>query len=173
MGYLNRDWVHLRYMKQLILVLAVIVGPGASSDLLACSCGLDVFRSERTKVKDAKKGASAVFVGKLVRLTEPKKPDGSLTGEVIAEFEVDRAWKGVRSSKITVYTTNICCICGFPFHEGATYLVYAAGEKKLYTNICTRTVSIGVGSKSEDEEHLGKAIVVVAEQKKLWIKADQ
>jgi hypothetical protein len=109
-------------------------------------------------VREAKLGSNAIFVGKLIKLVEPRNDDGTFTGEVIAEFEVERAWTPLKNSRLTVYTTNICCICGFPFHEGIRYIVYASGKDKLYTTICMRTRPIGDGE-SGDEKYLGMPMI--------------
>lgn len=155
-------------MKNLFLFIFLVLCFGTTDYLQACSCDIPLLnKSEKGRVKKAKQGAEAVFVGKLVRLTEPKKDDGSFTGEVIAEFEVKRAWKGITSSKVTVYTTNICCICGYTFSEGATYIVYAYGKDRLTTNICTRTIPIGVESESNDERYLGKPLTIKEDKKSL------
>ena len=139
-----------------LVFLAGVILVG-TSDAFACSCDLSS-GPEEMQVNKAKANADAVFVGRLVRLVEPKNRDGSLTGEVIAEFEIERAWTDVKTSRITVYTTNICCICGFPFHKGMRYIVYASGKQKLYTSICTRTTILSEEG-SPDERYLGLPVV--------------
>ena len=138
----------------LFLAGLMLVG---TSEAFACSCDLPSGPDE-SQVKKAKASADAVFVGRLVKLVEPKNRDGSLTGEVIAEFEIERAWTDVKTSRITVYTTNICCICGFPFHKGMRYIVYASGKQKLHTTICTRTTTL-TEEGSPDERYLGIPVV--------------
>jgi len=120
----------------------------------ACSCSPPIGKTFRQQIRDGKAEAKAVFVGKLKKLEEPTNPDGKLTGEVIAHFEVERAWKGGIAEDITVYTTNTCCICGFPFSEGQRYIVYAHGENRLVVSMCSRTRRLDVAA-SPDESYLG------------------
>lgn len=62
-------------------------------------------------------------------------------------FEVDRAWKGVTTSSITIRTGyNTGNSSSYPFELGDYYLVYAShaygvSEKYLLTSLCSRTRS--------------------------------
>jgi hypothetical protein len=154
-------------VKHYFFLVFLVLSFGTTTYLQACSCDLPLGKSEKERVKKAKVTSDAIFVGKLVRLVEPKKDDGSFTGEVIAEFEVKRAWKGITSSRVTIYTTNICCICGYEFSEGATYIVFAYGKEKLSTSRCMRTTPIAEEGISNDEKYLGKPQVIRDDKKSL------
>lgn len=146
-------------MKALFFILTIslffLVG---TQDALGCSCAAPRSDSEEVQVNDAKENADAVFVGKLIKLVEPKNADGKPTGDVIAEFEVERAWTDMPTSRVKVHTTNICCICGFPFRKGMRYIVYASGKDRLSTNICTRTALL-LEEGSPDERYLGVPVI--------------
>ena len=66
-----------------------------------------------------------------------------LDGQVTV-FEVKKMWKGERSlNKITTKIITTCCLCGYEFEFGKTYLVYAlkgsVNENLYVTSICSRT----------------------------------
>jgi hypothetical protein len=60
-------------------------------------------------------------------------------------FEVDKSWKGVTTSSVTIRTGySTANSSGYPFELGDYYLVYASHaygdpEKYLLTSLCTRT----------------------------------
>ena len=59
-------------------------------------------------------------------------------------FQVERLYKGALASEVTVVTGQGHGDCGYRFQVGEQYLVYAGedGDKRLGTNICTRTTPI-------------------------------
>lgn len=94
--------------------------------------------------------ATAVFAGKAVKIVADPKHY-----EVTVTFEVSRAWKGDAGKTVAVTTARDGAACGFSFHEGDGYLVYAtAVENKLYTGLCTRTQVLAHAK--EDLGALGK-----------------
>ncbi len=62
-------------------------------------------------------------------------------------FEVDRAWKGVTTSSVTIWTGySTGNSSGYPFELGDYYLVYANHaygdpDKYLLTSLCSRTLA--------------------------------
>jgi hypothetical protein len=83
----------------------------------------------------ARDDATAVFSGEVIDI-------GVLgeTEEYAVRFAVERVWKGVSESEVTVRTFIDQGICGFPFEEGESYLVYAYGEPEdLTTSLIDRT----------------------------------
>ena len=63
---------------------------------------------------------AAVFSGKAVKVEADQKAH-----QVHATFEVIRVWKGEVGKTVTVTTNDNGGSCGFAFHEGDGYLVYA------------------------------------------------
>lgn len=43
----------------------------------------------------------------------------------IAKFDVDKTWKGISNTAVTVVTGADSGACGFPFEVGKEYLVYS------------------------------------------------
>lgn len=89
--------------------------------------------------------ADAVFAGRVIGLTlvprVSEDPSSSFAVEdVAATIAVSAVWKGKPTEWVTVYTAFTCCICGYPFELGQTYLVYATQpDDRLTTSICSRT----------------------------------
>ena len=69
---------------------------------------------------------------------------------------VKRAWKGVERGEVAVLTASTGAVCGYPFSEGATYLVYAYRAKAdpLRVSLCSLTKPIDQAK--ADLKHLGK-----------------
>ncbi|MBW5444482.1 hypothetical protein GE107_00190 [Cohnella sp. CFH 77786] len=59
-------------------------------------------------------------------------------------FEVETAWKGVNSRKMTVYSyAGPSASCGFEFSKNRSYLVYAyQAREMLQTNLCSGNVPV-------------------------------
>jgi len=90
------------------------------------------------------KAATRVFSGRAIKVTE-------VDSRRVAEFEVERVWKGALSRRIAVGSGTH--LYGSRFKEGETYLVFAFGGKQLSTSICTRTKPLS--SASQDLAELG------------------
>jgi hypothetical protein len=133
--------------------------------LLACSCA----PVEDPRV--ALEKSSSVFVGRVIALeivpSSEAEPGACIAFEdMIGTFVVSRQWKGISPAEghegtapVTrqVRTAFTCCVCGFSFVLGETYLVYAVGdESALTTSICSRTIHIGQAS--EDLHELGEPL---------------
>ena len=88
--------------------------------------------------------ASAVFLG-IARVVHPPAmirvaDDAYRRGPVVVEFDVLSSWKGPDRDHIVVRTGAGGGDCGYRFHEGVSYLVYAYGKKDtIGTSICSRT----------------------------------
>ena len=91
------------------------------------------------------KAANSVFSGRAIKVSEE-------VARRVAEFDVERVWKGARSRRISVRTGTH--LYGSRFKEGETYLVYAFGEKDLSTSSCSRTKPLR--SASQDLAELGE-----------------
>ncbi len=92
----------------------------------ACSC------AGSTPPSEAFGESTAVFAGKVVSIE-------SNNYSKTVHFDVERAWKGVTESAITITTGEGGGDCGYGFEEGKEYLVYAYGSESLTTGICGRT----------------------------------
>lgn len=159
MDYLVECLRHLKRMKFLLLTILLFGSSVAYGSTMPCSCSTEM-RPLGEAVKASKDTAKAVFVGKVVRVMEPKNEDGSPRGVLLAEFEVVKSWKGVDEKFVIVGTGNVCCTCGYPFTLGRTYIVYAVGDDELFTFMCMRTRYLIDGSTSDDEQFLGQRLKI-------------
>lgn len=106
----------------------------------ACSCNLPPLKkSEKQLIELGRKASKAVFVGEVVEISVPTITSGESTWVSEVKFKVRKWWKGAGAEEVSVFTANVCCICGYEFKVGESYLVYAHGENRLSTDTCTRT----------------------------------
>ena len=138
-----------------------------SVSTLGCSC------APPPELSVAVGQADAVFAGRVVGLTlnpaSPEDPTSSFMPEdLVVTFVVSRVWKwptgeagdGITRMTAIVMTAFTCCVCGYPFEIGETYLVFAQGDAdSLRTSICTRTVHWAEAS--EDVDALGDPLLPV------------
>jgi hypothetical protein len=104
--------------------------------------------------------AHAVFAGEVVSI-EPVDDDPSEQFDAVT-FAVDRTWKGVESSPVTIETHQDEGICGYPFEQGESYLVYAYGADAFMTTaLYHRTTQLDRAD--EDLEVLGEGTEVTAQ----------
>ncbi|MGF9975374.1 hypothetical protein [Viridibacillus arvi] len=117
----------------------------------ACSC------SQPDPPKEALKGSSAVFSGKVIDTVDRNKNNEiqSSADPIAILFDVDKSWKGVDQTQAIIYTERSSASCGYGFSLNEKYLVYAYEENgELRVNACSRTVPLS-GAK-EDIQALGK-----------------
>ncbi|KOO52009.1 hypothetical protein [Viridibacillus arvi] len=117
----------------------------------ACSC------SQPDPPKEALKGSSAVFSGKVIDTVDRNKNNviQSSADPITILFDVDKSWKGVDQTQVIVYTERSSASCGYGFSLNEKYLVYAYEENgELRVNACSRTAPLS-GAK-EDIQALGK-----------------
>lgn len=141
----------------LIFMAVLIVRPSVT---YACSC---VMPEEPLKALES---STAVFVGKVVDVKEPKGLILSSADPVKVTFDVATIWKGVEGNKVTLTTALDSASCGFEFVEGESYIVYArssddgdGGSGKLVASLCSRTTQLA--SAVEDLKELGPGTAVV------------
>ncbi|MBO7745119.1 hypothetical protein I8J29_12995 [Paenibacillus sp. MWE-103] len=82
---------------------------------------------------------TAVFTGKVVRLTAPAKGIFQSSADPVrVQFEVKTVWKGTLSAQATVYTALSSASCGYDdFQVNEDYLVFAHGKpNRLETGLC-------------------------------------
>lgn len=112
----------------------------------ACSCG------EPPGPKAALESAAAVFAGEVEQIELDFTRDGYPAAYLVT-FRVERQWKGEDSSRAIVETGLGGGDCGFRFARGKKYLVYAFGQSRLGTGICSRTRALA--DATEDFAALG------------------
>lgn len=121
-------------MRRLILlVILVLTTLLTATKAYSCSCAIYGNGSPRATMRHAK----AVFIGEVLEIAETTKEQReSGFGHALARMRVERFWKGIKSSEISV-STEIGVICGPHLEIGQKYLVYAFG--KSLDTICTPT----------------------------------
>ena len=130
----------IRLLLTLMLVAGglVFVVPGRA---MACSC------VPPPPFEKAVKQADAVFVGE-VASSEPvdgRQPFAGIMsdGLVSYSFAVEEVVAGDVGSGVKVISHSSGATCGFPFHEGDRYVVFAdERDGRLETNLCSRTEQI-------------------------------
>ena len=137
--------------------LAGLMLLSGSPPLFACSC------AEPPPPREALERADAVFLGEVERLTLVGGVPGKLA-RVAATFAVQRSWKGVVEPRVVVETLVDTGVCGYPFAQDKTYLVYASflGDNVLHTNLCSRTAE--AAAVHTDVTALGPGTPITASQ---------
>ncbi|OAX46944.1 hypothetical protein gpAD87_02225 [Paenibacillus sp. AD87] len=103
----------------------------------ACSC-------VESNAQEKLKTSTSVFTGKVVKRGGMQifSPDRLRA----YTFEVDTAWKGVSSKRMTVMGNDAGSeSCGIQLEKNQSYLIFAYQNKmddKLHTNLCSGNVSI-------------------------------
>ncbi|HCA67196.1 MAG: hypothetical protein UW39_C0017G0011 [Parcubacteria group bacterium GW2011_GWC2_44_17] len=128
----------LKAMKKTIFLigfLSLLLAP--YKFVFACRC------VQPGAPKEELQTATAVFSGTVVDIDKKKVSvgQGFFEDSYTATFDVEMAWKGVSKKTITVNAGIQGGMCGYPFEEKESYIVYAHGadENGLLTSLCTRT----------------------------------
>ncbi len=125
--------------------------------ILACTCAPPGTPTEELQKSDG------VFIGTVIDLTPKNRDQSGVFLFHKVKFEVKSSWKGVDLEEVTVTTAAQSGMCGFPFEQDSTYLVYAFVQgDSLLTNICTRTRSLSEAK--EDLDEIGKPLVTAVEE---------
>jgi hypothetical protein len=118
----------IKTLKTFLCSVALLLLSAGSG--FACGC-VNV-----PSVAESFQDADAIFFGQAV--------DVNYSGDKV-KFRVERSWKGVGASEVTVLTSNSSC--GFPFYKGESYVVYASkmpgGE--YATGACSQTAHVSQG----------------------------
>jgi hypothetical protein len=141
----------LRWLPALLLLISLLARP---TPAWACWC----FQHDILAPRDAFAGADAVFMGTVTGIANYRQlpwfdwmvkvwPAASdRFSDIRVRFNVDRSWKSVATSDLTLRTGYIC---GYAFSSGTQYVVYAHNfEESLRVDFCTRTMP--AGSAAED-----------------------
>ena len=118
----------------------------SSQAAYSCSC-------EAPSQRKAFRKANAIFVGQVLEIRDSKNQKVAdslgLVKVYDIKFKVEKSWKGVKNSEITVVSDNGVLVCyGFDFRVGEKYLVYANEKDLVVISHCMRTVPI----KAADED---------------------
>ncbi len=116
----------------------------APQPVYACSC-------EPPNQRKAFRKARAIFIGEVLEIKESKNQKIAdflgLATVYDIKFKVEKSWKGVKKSEISVVSDNGKLVCyGFDFHLGKKYLVYANKDDLVVISHCMRTVSLATTS---------------------------
>jgi hypothetical protein len=119
--------VHTRVFAAVTVVAVFSIG--AMSDSWACSCAQSLLtRSEHVPKYEA------VFVGRVVDIRQKN----TFPHEVTVEVQI--GWKGISTTEVKLSNADEG-MCGFPFVEGKTYLIFAVRltDGSLSTHLCSPT----------------------------------
>ena len=133
-------------VRSILLLLGMLAFP---DEAFSCSCSPPRAEVE-TDIKVSVGRADIVFLGKaetVVQVATPKeliKKEGYDPEIDETTFEVLKSWKGVHSDRIVSRISTVCCLCGFRFEAGKTYLVYASlkDDGTISTSTCSRTLPL-------------------------------
>ncbi len=142
----------------LIAIFMAVVFLGTAQTASACSClppqpGVSL----KTQVRTSKTAATAIFAGKVVSI---RYSDVKMDGKPVtayAKIAVERSWKGRVTEFIEVETANICCLCGYNFETGKTYIIYSTSTDPTSISVSSFSRTSEITKKSLDEKFLGKA----------------
>lgn len=94
--------------------------------------------------------ADAVFTGRVVGI---RRAGGPNSHQLRVDLTVRRSWKGVAVEQMSVITENSGAACGFDFHSGTEYLVYALWNREsgdFECSLCSRTAPV---SRAQEDLH--------------------
>ena len=123
-------------MKAAILCLAMVASFFTQA-LFACSCrqAPDI----ETGVPVAVEYADVVFLAEAVSIDKDRVSEFETYDTTT--FALQSVWKGDLGKTVTTRVMTTCCLCGFRFTAGQTYLVYGkrGGNGQYTVSTCSRT----------------------------------
>ena len=144
---------------------------------LACSCVFEDIGLEES-VKKSFKSASSVVLARAIHIEEkgvslspddPMPPDAFTDGD-ITQFNEIESWKGEHGKSFHTRINTMCCMCGYSFQVGESYLLklYGPDEEGFYTtSVCSRT------KPTEDAEEEIDVLNLIAHNKSRNPAADE
>ena len=126
-------------MKNFLIIASFLVLVFSVETTYACTCrDIDPNKDLERKVAGNYQDAFAVFSGKVLSIKNLKPRNKIVT------LRLNRSWKGNFGRSVTISTSFLSSMCGYPFANGKTYLIYAFGPNRqdLSTSVCTRTAEI-------------------------------
>jgi len=149
-----------------LLSLFLACSSGASPSARVCSCVWGYGRANaKAMVKAALPRTDAVFIGSVLSVTDRTWPLPTRPSMIVRTLKVvlivDRAWKGVLTDSVVIWTGTGPGDCGYPFQVNERYLVFAAAADSgaFSTSICTLTQPLAAAS--EYVRGLGEATIHV------------
>ncbi len=136
----------------MMLSTALIAKPKA---VFACSCAMQP--SAETHVKEELDRKTAVFTGKVIKVTPPKQKKTMSTADLVqVDFEVSTVWKGELKQQTAIYTAMSSASCGYDgFKVGDAYIVSAYDRSgELETGMCDLTKPVSTAG--DELKVLGK-----------------
>ena len=122
---------------RIILTICILILTNISG--LACNC------DGTLSIDQAIKNADFIFAGR-VKSVSPVYKEGykNVYVEVLVEFTVDTIYKGGKTKTVKIKTWSSSGMCGFPFKQDESYLVYSTKIKvangfEFHTDLCDRT----------------------------------
>ncbi len=128
-----------------------------ASPAFACICPRSTVEPEENPIAQARRQAQAVFAGKVIRIAKRKHRDDFSTYDEVV-FAVNELWGGPDVSQVTVLTRTRGFLCGYPFKEGESYLVYVDNRVALGLDVRTCSRTRPLRDAAEDLKVLGKGI---------------
>lgn len=129
-------------MKKLLFACAAWLLPLGA---WACSC-VEVTDDLSYEMRNAFENSDAVVVAKALSITVLPPPDDhdlDIDPEIhVTDLNAIISFKGDVPPRFQTKIETVCCVCGFTFAEGETYLLFLYEEEDGFysTNICTRNM---------------------------------
>jgi len=122
-----------------VTVVAVPILLAAIKPMRTCACSCVDIRSHRKDYRHAK----AVFIGRVIAVhplsdTQIETLENLPISNAI-RFNVERSWKGAKTSQVVVLEYDLLGCPRFVFRVGERYLVYAFEKELISYTACTRT----------------------------------
>ena len=119
-------------------------------------------------VAQAREGSAAVFAGTVVSIRDTVAPSGEHQHPMRAvTLQVRRGWRGVDAERVTVVTGFGGGDCGYDFHVGEPYLVYAT----RYAGLPDQPLVVGICSRTEELAKAGKDVEELGPPERIWLAA--
>jgi len=123
-------------MKKLVLLISSIALLGVFGQAVyGCSCReVETDKKQRVNYKKWLKGFDgAVFVGQVAKIEQAESRH-----QVKVTFEVEKYWKGVEATEVSIHTARDSAACGVGYVEGKKYFVIAnRHESKFHIDLCS------------------------------------
>jgi hypothetical protein len=141
-------------MKKFLMIASFLVLVFYAEKAYACSCiAPDPNKSTEQQVAEGYQKSDAVLKAKVLSVSTDRK-----TFKKNVKLLLIKSWKG-KFAKTVIITTNLSsAACGFDFEAGKKYIIYAYRDsnKKLSTNLCSRTAEIVLNNDSSILDKLKK-----------------
>lgn len=132
------------------IILTIVIATNPIPSAFACPC------PEIPDPLTALEKSTAVFTGSVLNIENINRSPLTGTSLKKVDFRINKAWKGIERTKISVNTEKDTTTCGYEFSIGNNYLVYAQGKKDdLQASLCSRTQKL-INVSPEELATLGK-----------------